>query len=108
LSRGASLVVQPAHFFIQMSGLLDLFLRQQYLRWIGQLTAGLEYSQSEPRVLCPPRSEISDVGLSSAIFAAMSIAFVGWRSPFNRKVRFFGEKLRERQGATPVVPGGIG
>jgi hypothetical protein len=51
-----------------MSGLLDLFLRQQYLRWIGQLTAGLEYSQSEPRLLCPPRSEISDVGLSSAIF----------------------------------------
>lgn len=41
-------------------------------------------------------------------FAAMSIAFVGWRSPFNRKVRFFGEKLRERQGATPVVPSGIG
>jgi hypothetical protein len=41
-------------------------------------------------------------------FAVVSIAFAGWRSPSNRKVRFFGGKLRERQGATPVVPSGIG
>jgi hypothetical protein len=59
-------LVDPDQSVIEVV-LLYLFLRQQYLRWISQVSAGLEYSQSEPRLLSPPRSEINDVGLSSAI-----------------------------------------